>query len=399
MPNTKKNFIDKDGLHTESYEESFNAIVEAYKIIYGSSINTDSNSPDGQVIGIYAQAKQDMLDLITQIYNCFNVDTVIGRAQDVLYKLIGIFRKSSEFTFVRVFVTTNRSISLQGLDDKILDTDVTGYTASDMNGNQFILVNSISLGVGIHSLEFRAKEAGAIECLPNTIVNPVTVVLGVVSVNNPEREYFRGEDEETDADFRLRMAKSTAISAQGFDDSLEAQILNIATVTDCHIEDNRKKQTDAYGTEGHTVWCIVEGGNDDEIARVLYGNVTQGAGMRGEIVKVIKKKNGLYEDIMFDRGKPIPLYIKCALQNLSTYPIDEQFIKNQLATKLFYKLNEAVDTSDISCLLKTFGKDFVPFNIDVSLDNENWYKYLKTPTPQNKFYVSESNITIEITEL
>lgn len=388
------NEINENGISIESLQEIIDNLTTAFKNIYGQDISVEQSTPDGQMINIFAQAKRDVLELAVQIYDSFNAETVTGRAQDALYKLIGLYRQSSQFSFVQVNVTVSESCSLQGLDDNITVQNATGYTVSDTNGNNFILSNSVDLQPGTHLLEFRAAQVGAIQVLPNTITNMVTIVRGVSSVNNPSNEYLTGNDEETDADFRVRFNRSRSISGRGFGDSLLAALLNLNLVTDARVSQNRTDTVNEDGTPAHCVWVIVEGGSNEDIADVIYANVTDGCNMRGDVSVVVQKSNGLVETIKFDRPVSQPLYIKATLKNLTTTSLDTDAIKQELVEGLDFGIYTSADTATITCILKS--DDYIPYDVAISLDNADWQEYLVPSSKKNIFTVSTDNITLTV---
>lgn len=391
------NQITKDGIETDDLQTILAELTEDFKNIYGQDINLEQSTSDGQLINILAQAKRDTLDLAVQSYNLFNPETVIGRAQDNLYKLIGLYRKASKFSFVQVNVTITAPANLQGLDDDVENPDGVGYTLSDTNGNNFILVNSTNLtSAGTYLLDFRAQNIGAIQVLPNTIKNMVSVIRGVSYVNNPSVQYQTGSDEETDAEFRIRFNKSRSLSGKGFNDSLLAALLNINLVTDAQVYSNRTNATDSDGTPAHSVWVIVEGGTDEEVAEAIYSNVSDGSGMRGAQLVALRKSNGLFETIYFDRAQSEPLYVKATLKNLTTRELDLDAIKQALIQGLNFKIYGSVDTAEITCILRDYSSDYVPYNVEISVNNTTWEEYLLPQNKQNKFTLTADNITLTV---
>lgn len=234
MPNE----INEDGIQIETYQNTVDAIVEGtdevdgLKDIYGDDINTDSDSPDGQMVNIYALSKQDILNLIVQNYNSKDPDQAVGVALDAVCELCGIFRNAGTYTQVYITVTIDRSLTLDGLD-----TD-TPYTVEDATGNRFQLITSASITAGANSLLFQAEEIGEVQVLANTITNPVTIILGVISVNNPSVAETTGTNEETDAELRIRRQQSVAIPAQGYLQNLIAGLLSVDGVTSAQVVEN-----------------------------------------------------------------------------------------------------------------------------------------------------------------
>jgi len=279
------NEVNETGLTTENLNEIIQNLEDGLKTIYGNDINVESNSPDGQLINITAQLKVDLLELLTQIYNSFDPDNAIGRTLDSRVVINNIQRKSGTYTQQEVEITTDRALNLEGLDAEADNPDGVGYTVADNNGNEFILLDSVSIiGAGIYSLIFRAKDIGKVETTQNTITNPVSVILGITNINNPNSALEIGDNEETDVELRLRREKSVAIGSLGYLDGLLGAILNINGVIDSTIYENFTSTTDSDGIPSHSIWVIVEGGANTEIAEQIYKKKSYGAGMKGAVV-------------------------------------------------------------------------------------------------------------------
>lgn len=390
-----KNYIGINGLVTQSLEEIRADLEQQFKDIYGQDINIEQNSPDGQWINILAQEKKDLLDLITTLYNNLDPDRVIGIPQQILYKWNGIFIKAYTYSYVYVNVTVTAPVNLQGLDNNIESADGTGYTVTDSAGNRWILATSQELEVGTHLLNFRASQLGAIDALPNTINIMETVVAGVSSVNNPAANYITGESGESSSEFRLRRSKTLAAPSQGFDESLEAQLLNLDTVTQAKVYDNRTNQ-EVNGIPAHTVWAIVEGGDPTEIGRVIYNNVPPGIPMKGDENVIISKQNGDIQKIFYDLPTAVQLYVNLTIKNFGTTVLDTDYIKEQIAATTF-NIGETATSAEISTIVSdVLGDTGTPYNITLSLNGSNWVEYLSPMGLDEFFSISVENINITV---
>lgn len=389
------NYIDQNGLVTQSLEEIKTQITGEYQTTYGNDINVAQNSPDGQKINIEAQAKKDILDFITGIYNNFDVDAAIGLPQQILYKLNGITINAYTYSYVYVNVTVTESITLPGLDANINSIDGTGYTVRDTNGNRYILATTAILTAGTHLLNFRAAELGSITCLANTVTIMETVVKGVTGVNNPANNYITGNTGESAAQFRQRRNRAMAVASQGFTDSIESQMLNLSTVTQCKAYDNKTGGT-VDGIPPHTVWVVVEGGTPQEIGQVIYANLPPGIPMKGNESVLIVKDSGDMEYFYYDTPTAVDLWVKATIKNFTSDTLDESYIKSELA-KTNYNIQEMALTSDITLTLQnTLGETGTPYNVEISLDGNTWAEYL-TPSGLDEFFViktSKINLTV-----
>lgn len=387
MPNS----LDGNGLQVVTQNEIVAGLTEDLQEIYGEDINVESNSPDGQVINIFAQMIEDLYELSGQIFSSFDPEQAVGNVLDQRCAINGIQRKAGTYTYVMVDVTVDRSLTLQGLDSNSVEDS---YTVSDSEGNQFVLADTTTIpNIGTTSLRFRAANIGKVEVLPNTITAPVTIVLGVTAVNNPAGAVETGRNEETDAQLRERRKISLSISGQGYSDALRSALLNIPDVTACAVYNNRTNVTDSDGIPAHSIWVIVEGGANKDIGEVMNDKIMGGVGMKGSQSVVIPQSDGSNETYYFDRPSAVPAYVKLTIQGLYGQQIDPDYIKNSIADNFILSVYEPLDSSAIICYTKSIQEN-ISVECQVSSNGTNWYSLI-TPSQKNgKFTISAENITI-----
>lgn len=390
----EQNYIGVNGIVTQSLEEIREDLISKLRNIYGQNINIEQNSPDGQFINILAQAKKDILDLCVQYYNNLDTDRVVGIPQQILYKLNGLIIKAYTYSYVYVNVTTTGPVNLQGLDEDIENADGVGYTVVDTNGNRWILAESQSLAAGTHLLNFRAAELGSITALPNTINIMETILAGVSGVNNPANNYITGATGESDSEFRTRRNQSVTMPSQGFDDSIEAQLLTLNNVTQAKAYQNRGNTTQ-NGIPPHTVWVVVEGGSSDDIGNVIYHNLPPGIPMKGETSVEVLRPNGSYETIYYDTPTAVPIYIRMDIQVMSG-AIDQDYIKQQLSL-ITFNIGESAESVNIAAAVKDIiTTNGSPYNVDLSLDNSSWSDIITPSGLDEYFTIIADNITITV---
>ena len=339
------------GLETKDNVILVNDLTTGFQDIYsqnGEVLNLDSNTPDGQLIELFAYAGTVIRDLITEVYNSCDPDKCVGAIQDNRYQINYLERKKGSFTLQNIAVTTNQTVSLQGLDASFNDVNAASYAVSDNNGNVWYLVDSTTLLVGTTTLEFRAKEKGAVIPTIGTIVNPITIIPGVISVINNVGPTSIGTEEENDSDFRIRRARSVTLASLNSVDTIEAKLLALDGVAAVRIHENRTNITDSTGTPAHSIWVIVEGGANTDIAEVIYANIA-GGGTKGEIVVPIITASLQTININFDREIITPLYIKFDIKPITELgEINQDAVKEYIADNLVYNIGEDVETSKIT---------------------------------------------------
>lgn len=334
------NVLDANGLTVKTQTELVDEYSAALEGIYGADINLDQDSPDGQLIYDFIQAVLDNEDLLVQIYNSFDPDLAVGVVLDQRVAINGIQRKGGTFTVTNITVTTSQACTLYGLDQEAQAV----YTVSDAAGNLWKLQSTQSPSSdGVFIYAFQSATPGANLTIPNTIQTPITIVLGVISVNNPTTYTSLGINEETDAQLRLRRQKSVSIPSIGYYESLLAALENIDGVTFAYIEENVTGSTNADGVPGHSIWVILAGtGADADIANAIYIYRNAGCGMYDSMDAGAKSYNIIQRD-----GTTFTVYWDTVIE-----------------TSIFAKFSVAsinkVDPPNIAAIITYLSENFLP---------------------------------------
>ncbi len=347
--------------------------------IYGPTINVAPNSPDGQMINIVAQAKLDMLQLIVQDYNARDPDQAVGVALDQICAINGVFRQAGTFTITPVTVVASASITLRGLDA----FPTSAFTVADAAGNQYSLVTTYSTGgSGTFVLNFQAATPGAVTPLVNTITIVSTIQLGVTSVNNPTAATTIGTSEESDVSLRIRRANSVALGSKGFFASLYGALVDTMGVTSVNLLENVTNSTDGNGIPGHSIWAIVEGGSNADIANDIYLKRNAGCGMKGSVVVPITQVDSSTFNVSFDRPTAETLYIELNMTAITGSAPAASYVRTQLVANLVYQIGQSASASAITAYLQTLAPNCYFDTVNVSPDGSTWTAVL-APTGVN----------------
>lgn len=398
--------VNSTGLVLKNYNTLLAEIQNSLNTIYatdGDLINFGSETPDGQFTNIITQLGSDIRETAQEIYNSFDPEKCSGVVQDSRYALNYITRNGGTFTIQNIDVTVNKTVTLNGLDGNYNSLSTASYTVSDDAGYLWYLIDTVTLEAGTHSLPFRSQNLGYVLPTIGTITNQVTKVLGVTTVINSVAPTTLGSEQETDSAFRIRRGRSTAINGQNNIDAMLGQILELDGVTDATTWVNNTAETDSTGTAANTLWVIVEGGANSDIANVIYQNST-GMAMRGDVVVYQIAVSGQTFEVKFDRANPVPLYIrfdfKLTVDQSST---DTTAIIEDIVQNLTYKLNEAAETSKptevaANAILSSGGGGYA-LNLQISTDGNTWTDYIPSASLENKFVVDATRITINVIEV
>jgi uncharacterized phage protein gp47/JayE len=390
MPNA----LTSTGLQTMTRDELVTYFTDEMQSIYGADINLDSDTPDGQMMNIFIQAMLDMQDLLTQIYNSMNPDTAFGVTLDERCAINGIQRQAGTRTITNVTLTISQAVTLYGADQDVEPI----YTVADDAGNNWQLITTTVISsLGDNILAFRAENLGKILSLPNTITNPVTIVLGVDAINNPTTYTTLGLDEETDAALKLRRQKAVAQSSQGYLAGLYAALGNITGISSVKIYENNTAATDSDGTPSHSIWIILGGSaSSASIANAIYYKRNAGCGMRGDQTYTISQIDGTDFIVKWDVIEAVDLFIQFTVTSLdgTTIP-DIAGIKTGLLSLFVPELFEKVNVNDLATQVQIIDSNSLVTNAGFSLTSGGSYTTTLIPLIKNQqFVLSEANIIV-----
>jgi uncharacterized phage protein gp47/JayE len=386
-----------NGLQTATANELLQNLETAFRAIYGEDILLDSSTPDGQWLNILVQKGVDIRGLLMQLYNSFNPDNAQGTILDQRCAINNVFRKSGTFTTVDVVITTDRALTLQGLDDQYNNPEATGFTIQDNEGNRFVLANTINLSSGVNpAVRFRSEQLGQVLVSPNTLTTPVTIVLGVVSVNNPSSGVL-GENEEQDSELRIRRRQSVAISSFGYLNGLQAALLQLNGVTDAKVYENYTSETDENGTPAHCIWVVIDGGSSEDIANTIYSRKCPGTNMRGDVEYTIVTPAQTQFVAKWDEATDTSFYIKFNIKPTSSdITFNQNAIKAYIEENISLKIGDFAETATITEIaqnaIDSVGGQGYAVNVQISTDGDTWVEYLE-PVVATRYTLAGITIT------
>ena len=395
------NTLDSNGLTLDTRNQIYSEMQTEWQEIMGGDVNFESNTADGQILQIFAQMCADYSEVAREIYNSFFPNKVGATVQDERYAINGIFRKEGSYTIQPIKITVDKTITLQGLDQTS-----EPYTVQSDNGEQWYLLDTVTITEDspVQTLSFRAKEKGNVQPAIGTITSQVTVVQGVISVNNEVAPTSYGTEEGTDEAFAIRREQSVSNPSKNNITAIKGNILALDSVNQCEVYQYTPTYsgnvlvTDSLGIPVAGTWVIVDGGDGYSIANVIYENSSNNI-LKGSVEEEILTVSGQTVTIKFDRPVAVPLYIKFNIQE--TVPdssFDTDLIKSEIVENCTFKLGQYADTSYVTdvarqALLDTSNSGVVT-EVKISTDGTNWYDYIACPTVQSEFTVDATRITI-----
>lgn len=304
-------YIDNTGLHIPTYQDIKEDLISEFKTIYGDDIYLEEDSQDYQMISVFSSKMSDTLAFMEMVCNSYNVKTAVGTTLDNAVKLNGIERKAASYSTVELSITGT------------IGTIIRNGVVSDGTHRWILDDTEFTVTTSPITTSATCEEIGAVEAVPHSITEIVNVTRGWLSVDNPNRAAV-GEPVETDANLRIRQSRSVASPSVNMVASLDAGIAALENVSTCRIYDNDTHQTDVNGIPPHTVSCVVEGGNSQDIARVIYLRKGPGGGTYGTTSETVQIDTGLPHVINFFRPTDLSVDVQISITRSNMYTSDTE---------------------------------------------------------------------------
>ncbi|VEI57714.1 Uncharacterized homolog of phage Mu protein gp47 [Pasteurella multocida] len=333
----------ESGIVIERLDSILERIEQGFKRIYGQNINIDPDTPDGQMIGILGQIKVDLEELAEDVYRQLDPDLATGAWLEQRVAYAGLLRRKASYSYLRSVILTGDP-----------HTEINNLIVSDTNKTRWVLEQKATLNeFGSARADFRSEELGAFSLNANTQLTIETITLGLNSVTTSVDAEI-GIEEETDSQLRQRFAKSRAKNATNSAEAIEGGIGDLADVKQVIVLENNTSQTDNIGIPSHSINVVVEGGNETDIAQVIYKNKGAGIGLQGQ-TSVNLMINGKQRTIKFDKATPVDVHINMTLVRYEDFTeIDKDEVKRMLSNVKF-KIGEDVSLSRLYSPINTVG--------------------------------------------
>ena len=261
--------IDSTGIHQPTLADCLAYLNTGFQGVWGQDIYIDPDSQDGQQIGIFASAYDDMNSMAVAVYGSFRPDNAQGAALSSLVKINGVRRD----------VPTNSTVSLAITGT--VGTIINNGVVADLNNNTWALPAQVIIPPsGTITVAATCETSGEIIAEANTIIKIATPVGGWQTVNNPTAAAV-GEPVENDGQLRIRRDVSTELPSRSNPTGIEGGMLALPGVTACKVWENDTNVTDEHGIPPHSVAVVVLGGNDDDIVALLAAKKGDGCGTYG----------------------------------------------------------------------------------------------------------------------
>lgn len=362
--------------------------VNAFKETGRPDLNTDPETPQGQLIDSQTAAIHQKDTELAYLANQFNPKTASGRWQDALAKIYFLSRKPA--------INSTAVCTLTG----ITGTTVTAgaLIRSSYDSTLWILNKDVVIGEsGTATAVFTCQTEGAIQAGAGTLSQIVTTTPGWDAVTNNQAAEV-GQLAETQAAFENRRYQSVALNGRSTTAAVYARVADLKNVIATYVTDNKtniNKSIDGYTLKPHSIYVAVIGGDNSDIAKAIYNSVSAGCDYNGNTtVNVTDENTNAVESVTFMRPSQLPLYVKVTIQDDGNLPDGYESIIKEAVYNNFYGLDTQTTINGDAILRVVMNTDiyasrFMPsilnagisqlLRVELSQNNSTWGDFIHVP--------------------
>ena len=267
--------------------------------IYGSDINLDPATPDGQLLAIFAEGIDDTAQAIEDVYNGRNPDVATGQNLRATCRLNGVNWIAGDYAYVDEQMTIKAGAVIPA-GTQVQDEDTGAIYAStvDVTGD----------GSGTQIVTCKALAKGATSAA-GKVTNIVKPTYGLTSVTNPAPSSIV-DAAETDEQLRIRRNLSTAAPTVGFVDSIVAKLLTVAGVGKIKVWENDQGvvadiKAGDQAKPPHSILVIVTGGPATDIGNAIYDAKPPGITSVGSSSVTVNDSQGIPHTMRYTVATPV----------------------------------------------------------------------------------------------
>lgn len=304
--------LTAQGFQRSRLDERLAQLQAKMQAIFGPNINLDPDTIDGQTLGIYAEAVSNLDQLAEDIYHSINPQSATGLALSRSVQFNGIRRIEGAYS-----LATLRCVGTQGTvipAGSLVKSSATGAIFKT-------LVEVTISATGQVDVLSQATVKGAILATTGTLTKIDTPIYGWQTVTNIA-DAVPGRAEETDEQLRIRRKASTATPGSANIDAIYGALANLPAVTNVRVLENSSDVNDGNGMPPHSIYCVVNGGNDADVLATIWKKKGQGVATVGTTSGITNDSQGNPHTLKFSRPAQTNIYIAITLHTYAGWPTD-----------------------------------------------------------------------------
>jgi uncharacterized phage protein gp47/JayE len=267
----------------------------------------------GQILDCPAPQLGLVYDLVQGLWDQLDPDNAEGEALDNLCRLNGLTRQQPTYGTV--------TLTLTGTPATVIPA---GSRARVPDGLIFALDDAATIpGGGSVDAAATATTTGSTEAASGTIDTIVDAVAGWSGVTNAV-DSTPGDDQETDAELRVRREQTVAGAGSCTDQAAKRALEELDDVTAAVVLSNRTDATDGRGIYPRTRLCVVHPNTADlqGVARAVWDHLGGGLSTQGAAGAAVTMADGSQITVWWSYATPVRTYWIIDVTTTADYPAD-----------------------------------------------------------------------------
>lgn len=271
----------------------------------GANVNTDAETPMGQMVVIVAAAMAELWAESENIYSNGSLLTAGGVSLDNLAANYGLTRHAA--------VSSSVTLTIAGTASTAIPSTAAVTDALD---NQWTIAAATTIGSGgtVDAL-FYADDTGPIAAVANSTWTIATPVSGWTGATNA-LDATVGRGVEADSALRARALVAARSGTASGIDGLRRAVLQVEGVTECVVIENDTASTDSDGRPAKSFEVVVRNGADADIAAAVWANKPAGiettttVSAPNQISEAITDATGAGRTVLASRPDEVNVYVE-----------------------------------------------------------------------------------------
>ncbi|MCX8578891.1 baseplate J/gp47 family protein [Gilliamella sp. B2717] len=328
--------ITDKGIVIDDFDTIKNRLITSFKSIYGENVNLDSDTPDGQLLGLFSQELSNIHQAVSFIIQMLDPYQATGQWLEQRAMYAGLTRITASYSYID-------EVIFNGTPNTLIPQNAI-YV--DKNKNKWVTTEPIKLNdLGSARSKFRSLELGHYTVNAMDEFTPSTIIIGIDKITANTQSYG-GVDEETDAQLLKRFMLSHSINNYDDRQGIQSALMNITGVTKCVVYENYTNKTDEKGVPAHSFNAVILGGDDEKIAEVITKKKIGGCGLFGKI-ETMYLLDEIPRKVYFDRPRKVAINVSMTIGRYKSFnDINSEQIKANLKS-LDFEIGENVYASRI----------------------------------------------------
>ena len=304
--------IDASGVSPTELAVYKTEFEDIFRSALGEDLVLDSETPQGQLIGVLAVALAEIDEVAVAVANGLSLYQAIGLQQDALGSLLSIDRIRRERSTV--------TVTISGTSGTVIDAGSLARTAA---GDQFALdIQIVIPSGGSISAGMRSVEYGPIPAAAAALTEIVTVVSGWTGVTNAAAA-TPGRNAETNFEYRNRYPVELAVNARDGLEAIRARtraVEGVSRVLAVENSDTSAVTIQGIDIDAGSILVVAEGGTDANVAAAIFAAKPAGIPTVGDMDVDVPHARGQITTVSFRRAVSEAIKVEASIDVLAGFP-------------------------------------------------------------------------------